>query len=66
MKILMIDKYNYIRGGSETYLFALKDMLEKNGHEIVMFSMKSEKNFPSKYSEYFVKNIDYTQGGIKK
>lgn len=66
MKILMIDKYHYIKGGSETYLFALKDMLEKNGHEIIMFSMNSKKNFPSKYSEYFVKNIDYKQGGIKK
>ncbi|BFK82373.1 glycosyltransferase family 4 protein [Clostridium baratii] len=66
MKILMLDKYHYIKGGSETYLFALKDILEKKGHEIIMFSMQSDKNFESKYSKYFVKNIDYTQGGINK
>lgn len=66
MKILMLDKYHYIKGGSETYLFALKDILEKKGHEIIMFSMESDKNFKSEYSKYFVKNIDYSQGGVKR
>lgn len=59
MKILMVNKFFYIKGGSETYYFALKELLEKNGHEVIDFSMKDEKNFESPYSKLFVDNIDY-------
>lgn len=59
MKILLINKYHYIKGGSETYYFGLKKMLEDNGHSVVVFSMKDEKNYPSEFEEYFVDNIDY-------
>lgn len=59
MKILMVNKFFYIKGGSETYYFALKELLEKNGHEVIDFSMKDEKNFESPYSKFFVDNIDY-------
>ena len=34
MKILMIDKYYYRKGGSQTYLLELKQKLEDEGHEI--------------------------------
>ncbi len=59
MKILMINKFFYIKGGSETYYFNLKKLLENNGHTIIDFSMQDEKNFYSPYSKYFVKNIEY-------
>ena len=59
MKILMVNKFHYIKGGSETYYFALKRLLEANGHTVVDFSMEDENNFPSPYSKYFVKNADY-------
>lgn len=59
MKILMINKFYYIKGGSETYYFALKRLLEKKGHTVIDFSMKDSKNFDSPYSEYFIENIDY-------
>lgn len=61
MKILMVNKFFYIKGGSETYYFALKRKLEKEGHTVVDFSMKDEKNYNSKYSEYFVDNVDYSK-----
>ncbi len=60
MKILLVNKFHYLKGGSETYYFALKNMLQKNGHTVVDFSMKDEKNFSSEFSEYFVENIDYS------
>ena len=67
MKILMVNKYFYIRGGSETYYFALKSLLEEHGHEVIDFSMKDPKNLESTYSDYFVENIDYNaQNGIKE
>ena len=61
MKILMVNKFYYIKGGSETYYFSLKNLLEKNGHEVIDFSMEDEKNFESKYSKFFVEGIDYNK-----
>lgn len=61
MKILMVNKFFYIKGGSETYYFSLKELLEKNGHEVIDFSMKDEKNFDSSYSNYFVDAVDYNK-----
>lgn len=65
MKILMVNKFFYVKGGSETYYFSLKTMLEKHGHTVVDFSMQDERNLHSEYAEYFVKNTDYnTHGGL--
>lgn len=65
MKVLMINKFFYIKGGSETYYFALKQLLEKNGHEVIDFSMKDEKNYSSPYTEYFVDHVEYnSENGI--
>ena len=63
MKILMVNKFHYIKGGSETYYFALKRLLEAKGHTVIDFSMEDERNFPSEYSSYFVRNADYSGGG---
>lgn len=59
MKILMVNKFYYIKGGSETYYFSLKHLLEEHGHTVIDFSMMDPKNFPSKYSKYFVENVNY-------
>ena len=61
MKILLVNKFHYRRGGSETYYFALADALKKAGHEVIFFAMKYEKNFPCEQEEYFVENIDYKE-----
>lgn len=66
MKILMVNKFFYIKGGSETYYFALKRLLEAKGHTVIDFSMKDEKNFESPYAEYFVEAVDYNGGMSKK
>ena len=61
MKILMVNKFFYIKGGSETYYFSLKKLLEQNGHEVIDFSMNDEKNFESKYADFFVEGVDYNK-----
>lgn len=61
MKILMVNKFFYIKGGSETYYFSLKKKLEEEGHIVIDFSMKDDKNFESKYADYFVENVDYSE-----
>ncbi len=65
MKILLVNKFHYRRGGSETYYFALADALKKAGHEVVFFAMKHEKNIPCEQEEFFVENVDY-KGEISK
>lgn len=57
----MINKYFYQRGGSEKYMFDLINLLKSNGHEVIEFSMQHPKNLPSAYSEYFIKNIDFSK-----
>ncbi|MDZ7376730.1 MAG: glycosyltransferase family 1 protein, partial [candidate division KSB1 bacterium] len=59
MKILMVNKYYYVKGGSERYLFDIKALLEQHGHEVIPFAMKDEQNFPSEYQNYFVDHVDY-------
>jgi len=61
MRILLVNKFHYIKGGSETYYFSLKELLEEHGHEVIEFSMKDPRNLPSGYSKYFVENIDYNK-----
>jgi len=59
MKILQINKFHYIKGGSERVFFDTIKILEKAGHQVSVFSMEDKLNLSSKYSNYFVKNIDY-------
>lgn len=64
MKILLINKFWYQRGGSETYNFALIDALERMGHEVIFFGMKDERNISTPYEQYFVSNKDFNNNGI--
>lgn len=58
MKILIINKFHYLRGGSERAVFDLAKLLEDNGHEVINFSMQDEKNIASKYDKYFIKHVN--------
>ncbi len=42
MKILMINKFLYPNGGSETYMFRLGRALQEAGHEVQYFGMEHE------------------------
>lgn len=59
MKILLVNKYHYVRGGSETYYFGLAELLRKAGHDVIFFAMQDSKNIPCEQSEYFVSNVDF-------
>jgi glycosyltransferase involved in cell wall biosynthesis len=54
MKILIIHYRFFISGGPERYLFNLKELLEKNGHKVIPFSIRYTKNVKSEYDKYFV------------
>ena len=59
MRILLVNKYFYRKGGAETYFFALAEGLRALGHEIAFFSMQHPNNEPSYWSKYFVSEKDY-------
>jgi glycosyltransferase involved in cell wall biosynthesis len=58
----MIDKYYFVKGGAERYYFELKDILERNGHTVIPFSMKHPANRETPHAEDFVDNIDFNPG----
>lgn len=65
MKILMVNKFHYKKGGSETYYFTIAEALKSKGHEVVFFAMKDEEhNLSCDQEKYFVSNAS-VQGGIK-
>ena len=65
MKVLLVNKFHYRKGGSETYYFNLADALRQQGHEVVFFAMQdAEKNIPCDQENYFVSNAS-VNGGIK-
>jgi glycosyltransferase involved in cell wall biosynthesis len=55
----MVDKYYFIKGGAERYFFELAAVLEKNGHEVIPFSMKHPSNVPTVHAADFMENIDF-------
>ena len=59
MRILLVNKYFYRKGGAETYFFALAEGLRALGHEVAFFSMQHPNNEPSYWSKYFVSEKDY-------
>ncbi len=61
MKILQVNKFFYPKGGSERYFFDVSTALEEAGHEVIHFSMHDDKNLESPYSDYFIRNIDFTK-----
>ena len=44
MKVLMVNSFNYLRGGAERCCFDLSALLEANGHQVIPFSMDHPRN----------------------
>lgn len=59
MRILVVNWTWYPSGGDWTYVDNICKFYESRGHEVIPFSMKDERNFPTPYSSYFISNIDY-------
>ena len=44
MRILLVNKFIFPKGGAETYTFDVGKMLEEHGHEVQYFGLENEKN----------------------
>lgn len=59
MRILLVNKFHYRKGGAETYYLTVGSELERMGHEIAYFSMRHPDNLPCKWDKYFVTQREY-------
>lgn len=62
MKVLLINKFLYSKGGAETYVFKLGETLTKYGHSVQYFGLKNEKNTVGNHVGAYVSDMDLTAG----
>lgn len=65
MKILMVNKFLYPKGGAETYVLKLGKILQNQGHEVEYFGLSNEKNTVGNRLDLYVSDMDFGQGTLK-
>ena len=66
MRILMVNKFLYPKGGAETYFLKIGKYYEEHGHQIQYFGMYDEKNTVGNAAEAYTYNMDFHEKGIKR
>ena len=66
MKILMVNKFLYPRGGSESYMLKHSEELKSQGHEVQYFGMYDEKNTVGNSLGLYTTNMDFHSKGISR
>lgn len=66
MKILMVNKFLYPNGGSETYIFKLGEQLQIMGHRIQYFGMEHEGRIVGNHVESYTSDLDFHGRGLSK
>ena len=56
MRILIVNKFLYPNGGSETYIFKIGQQLQKMGHEVQYFGMEHENRIVGNRVESYTRN----------
>ena len=66
VKILMVNKFLYPNGGSETYIFKLGEELQRQGHEVQYFGMEHEGRIVGNHAQVYTSNMDFHTGKLQK
>lgn len=66
MKILLINKFLYPKGGDAISTLATGKLLQQKGHKVYFWGMKHSLNNEYEYSDYYVDNIDYDSLTVKE
>lgn len=66
MKILLINKFYYPRGGDCTYTLNLERLLKDKGHEVAIFACDYPENIPSVWTKYFPSEISFSDSVTQK
>lgn len=62
MRILMVNKFLYPKGGAETYVLKLGKILEEHGHEVQYFGMEHPENVVGNRAGASVSQMDLRSG----
>lgn len=65
-RILIVNKFLYPNGGSETYIFELGKALKKLGCEVMFFGMEDERNIEGNAYGIATSPMDFHKGGLSK
>ena len=57
MRILQIDKFYFLKGGAERYLFDLSELLQRQGHTVIPFAMQHPQNSSTPFNRFFVSEV---------
>lgn len=66
MKILMVNKFLYPRGGAETYMLRIGEELCRQGHSVEYFGMYDEKNIVGNQAGAYTSNMDFHSRGAER
>ena len=66
MRVLMVNKFLFPNGGSETYIFDIGKELIKMGHEVQYFGMDNKSRIVGNRAESYTSSMDFHAGGIQK
>lgn len=66
MNVLIVNKFLYLNGGSETYILELGKLLQKEGHEVQYFGMQDERNILGNNVQSYTSNMDFHGGRLSK
>lgn len=61
MKILLVNKFLYAKGGAETYVFKLGDLLVDHGHKVEYFGLENAKNTVGNSVNSYVSDMDFSR-----
>jgi len=67
MNVLLINRFFFMRGGTEAVFFRTAEALKKRGHKTAFFSMRHPSNIAGEYEKYFSPEVDLSgEGGVFK
>jgi glycosyltransferase involved in cell wall biosynthesis len=58
MKIVLANKFYFMKGGADRYLLELEALLLRHGHTVIPFAMKHPANHLSPHERYFVSQVE--------
>ncbi len=66
MKVLIVNKFLYPHGGSETYILDIGRELERTGHEVQYFGMDAKERTVGNRINCYTSPMDFRGKGLKK
>lgn len=65
MKVLLVNKFLYAKGGCETYVLKLGDHLAQRGHTVQYFGLENDNNILVNDADSYVSDMDFSKGILK-